>query len=288
MVFRIPDDLATDPDSRTLRLGGFCCAEYHKTITQRPRNIFVSQHMLIFVKAGAKVFRFPHGEITITAGNAIFLRRGCYLLCESLGRGAEYESLSVFFPEEEIRRFWLGLNFTGSKAAAPGAKADEPILSLPISPGLEHFRAALTDCFRSKSPFLEELLRLKFQELLLLLLDSTAGQRLRRFFDQLCAQSRRCPVEVAREHLLKPLSLADYAALSGRSLSAFKRDFVVVAKESPGRWLQQKRLAHARLLLRRSDQSVAEVCLASGFENVSHFIRAYRGRFGKTPAADRA
>ena len=43
----------------------------------------------------------------------------------------------------------------------------------------------------------------------------------------------------------------------------------------------------ARDLLRQTSLSVLETALACGFASASHFSRAYRGRFGHSPRAER-
>ena len=96
-MLRIPGDMINDPAGAWLQAGGFCFGEYRKDVTQEPRNVLVTENTLIFVTKGAKVFRFPESEWTVPAGKAIFLRKGCYLLCESLRNDQQYESLSVFF-----------------------------------------------------------------------------------------------------------------------------------------------------------------------------------------------
>lgn len=47
--------------------------------------------------------------------------------------------------------------------------------------------------------------------------------------------------------------------------------------------LNQMRLRTASSLLRESSLTVLEVCLASGYQDVSHFHRCFRKRFGTTP-----
>jgi AraC-like DNA-binding protein len=47
--------------------------------------------------------------------------------------------------------------------------------------------------------------------------------------------------------------------------------------------LNQMRLRTASSLLRESSLTVLEVCLASGFQDLSHFHRCFRRRFATTP-----
>ncbi|MBP3300240.1 MAG: helix-turn-helix domain-containing protein [Clostridia bacterium] len=51
---------------------------------------------------------------------------------------------------------------------------------------------------------------------------------------------------------------------------------------SPKRYLETKKLAYSRILLREG-KSVAEACMEAGFGDVSGYIRLFRNRFGTTP-----
>lgn len=50
------------------------------------------------------------------------------------------------------------------------------------------------------------------------------------------------------------LSTERFATLTGRSLSAFKRDFKEIYDETPNRWLVKKRLQEACFLIDKRDQ----------------------------------
>jgi len=83
--------------------------------------------------------------------------------------------------------------------------------------------------------------------------------------------------------VLEPLTLAELAALSNRSLATFKRDFQRHYGVSPRQWINRRRLEHAQLLLRQTAQKISDIALSCGFESVSHFIRIFRKEYGATP-----
>lgn len=83
------------------------------------------------------------------------------------------------------------------------------------------------------------------------------------------------------------LSLEEMSKLTGRSLSAFKKDFVKLFGTSPQRWLVNKRLERAHYLLNKSADSVATIAYECGFENTSHFSRVYKLKYGETPTTSR-
>ena len=81
----------------------------------------------------------------------------------------------------------------------------------------------------------------------------------------------------------KPLSIEDYAYLTGRSLSSFRRDFIDHYGISPKQWLIDKRLEKARDLLEKNNTTVSQIALEVGYENFSHFVKAFHKKYGIPP-----
>lgn len=79
------------------------------------------------------------------------------------------------------------------------------------------------------------------------------------------------------------LTLKEYARISSRSLAAFKKEFFEYYHTTPGKWLTNKRLKHARMLLKTTKQSITEIAFDSGFENISHFCRIFKEKFDLSP-----
>lgn len=85
------------------------------------------------------------------------------------------------------------------------------------------------------------------------------------------------------ENFDKPLDIEDYAYLTGRSISTFRRDFKSKYTISPKKWLIEKRLEKASLLLKGKNDSVTSIALQVGYENTSHFIKAFQKEFNISP-----
>ena len=66
-------------------------------------------------------------------------------------------------------------------------------------------------------------------------------------------------------------------------MSAFKREFEAQFHASPAHWIKQKRLEQAAFLLKNANKNVSEVSMEIGYESVSHFIKAYKEKYGFTP-----
>jgi len=85
------------------------------------------------------------------------------------------------------------------------------------------------------------------------------------------------------------VSIDRFAFLTGRSLSAFKRDFRQIFHETPSRWLVLKRLQEAYFLIDQKARKPSDIYLDLGFETLSHFSFAFKKKYGLTPTelADR-
>ncbi|WP_036519175.1 helix-turn-helix transcriptional regulator [Nocardia sp. 348MFTsu5.1] len=84
------------------------------------------------------------------------------------------------------------------------------------------------------------------------------------------------------------LTVDQIAAAAGLSRAHFTRAFTKAFGQSPHLYLQTRRLERAAALLRNTDYSVADVCVAVGLRSVGSFTTSFKRTFGETPAHYRA
>jgi AraC family transcriptional regulator len=85
------------------------------------------------------------------------------------------------------------------------------------------------------------------------------------------------------EHLAEDLAIATLAALIPMSQFHFARAFKVAIGEPPHRYIMQRRIERAKVLLSIKRLSVAEVSYQTGFSSQSHFTAQFRKAVGMTP-----
>ena len=78
-------------------------------------------------------------------------------------------------------------------------------------------------------------------------------------------------------------SIADIAAECGVSSSYFAKAFKQVTGAPPHAWLLMKRIERAKQLMSKMDTGLAEIALACGFVDQSHFSRAFLKSEGCSP-----
>lgn len=84
--------------------------------------------------------------------------------------------------------------------------------------------------------------------------------------------------------IITSLTIEDLASRCCISLSTFKRHFNERFAHSPHRWFVRCRLDIAERVATQANISVADLAAICGFSNASHFIHAFRSRFGATPS----
>jgi AraC-like DNA-binding protein len=94
--------------------------------------------------------------------------------------------------------------------------------------------------------------------------------------------------DLADRRYAEPLTVDDLAAAAHLSRAHFSREFKRAFGESPYGYLLTRRLERAASLLRGTDWSVADICMAVGLTSVGSFTSSFAGAYGKTPTAYRA
>jgi AraC-like DNA-binding protein len=162
----------------------------------------------------------------------------------------------------------------------------EPVMLLKSRETLKGFFLSMSSYFAETQEPDPLLLELKFKELVLNIADNAFNKDLLSYFCSLLYEPQAILLKrVIENNFCYNLKLEVFAELSNRSLSAFKRDFEKLFHSTPGRWLLEKRLHHALHLMSNRNKTVSEAAFESGFENPSHFSRAFKIRFGKGPTA---
>jgi AraC-like DNA-binding protein len=100
------------------------------------------------------------------------------------------------------------------------------------------------------------------------------------------AHLRRARDLIDREYA-QPLDVAALARAALMSQAHFSRKFRDTYGQTPYGYLMARRIERAKLLLRRGDLSVTEVCLEVGCTSLGSFSASFTKLVGETPTAYR-
>ena len=276
----VPQRLFEDERVRTLmRIGNGCFL--HKTLPEPTvdREGYVSNHAVSIVLAGEQRIR-PHEAPTFGArtGEVLLVPRGLYHITDLLPERGTFQSLLCYFDDAAIHQF-LARTAVGEL----GRHAPPDHLHFGRRPDVLLFARTLLELYGRSAGSNDALLPVKTQELLHLLARAHGEAAFAHFLFGLTLPRKRRLVDFMERNFAKPLRVEDYARLTGRSLSSFRRDCLDQLGESPRRWLAARRIALAKTLLRDAQRSIAEVAAEVGYVHTSNFTRAFRKHTGQPP-----
>lgn len=93
-------------------------------------------------------------------------------------------------------------------------------------------------------------------------------------------------IQIMGNNIEDPLTPDEISGVVGLSTRQLERLFAKYIGVSPKRYYLRLRLDKARDLLRQTDLSVTEVCVACGFKSLSHFSKSYRAAYGISPGLE--
>ena len=94
--------------------------------------------------------------------------------------------------------------------------------------------------------------------------------------------------DLADARYSEPLDVVAMARAARLSPAHFSREFRQAFGETPHQYLLTRRLERAAALLRTTDWSVADICVAVGLTSVGSFTTSFGRTFGMSPTAYRA
>lgn len=255
-------------------------AYYDCPQSRHREDIFTHHSYLTFIIHGSKLIHRAGKTWTFTQGSCEFVKKGAFIQEVFLNEG--HRAITFYLPDhylqqliQEYRRFYrnkISLN-----------QPTEPIIELAVNETTARFVQTMLAFFGQEASPAEDVLEERFRELFYALLINPDNHPLVTYLNSLTDRSRISLYEVMEANYMYNLALSDYARIACRSLATFKREFTTVFDTTPGKWLMQKRLSYAQVLLDTTEKSIADIVFESGFENGSHFSRVFKERFGTAP-----
>lgn len=281
-IVRIPKGLTVAPYHQSiLKMNGLSVIESCLHTKGRAGAMFLEDHLLLFVLEGVYAIRYGQEEYVVRKNQMVLLKKSILVEYRKYGEPGNDDLLDymMFFLKDDLLKDFLKL--ANVKADEAGESA--PVFVNDVTERLLKYVESLKPYFDEPDKIDRELIRIKLLELLFDL--ASADKNVMQQLLQLKQPARSNISVTVEENLLNPVSLADLAYLSGRSLSSFKRDFQAIYNMPPSQWIREKRLDKAKELLSGTGMSVTDVCYIAGFESVAHFSRAFKKHFGYSPSS---
>ena len=280
--FVVPRLFTQEKRFSTLPVDDFSWIEYRQYEEQHRTSVLTTTSLFVVILSGKKIIHAQEGDMILEAGSAFFAEKGSYIMSEILSSENTYRTLLFFIGDTFLESF-LTTHYPQKKVTSSKHSA-RTICKIELSPLLQASVQSAIPYFLHDSGHSNKLIGLKMQEVLLNIIDGDKDGQLLELLQTINSRRRRNLNRLLDKYYRKPITIEELAALSGRSLSSFKRDFKEVFNDSPKRWINNRRLETAKQLILHSEQNISEICFEVGFENISYFSQLFKKKFGHSPS----
>lgn len=257
----------------------FMILEYKCPIDVEKMQLLLEMNFITYIISGKKDWITGDKTFHVTQGDAIFVRKGVYTIRQYFEVD---HCVLVFFVHDDFIRHFLREN-KGITIPSTEVCVDDQIFRLQVNDSLQSLFYSIYTYLKMGKDIPNNLVELKFKELLFNIVLNDNHRSLAQFFSSINRTVKSNLDDVMLKNFRHDLELEEYAHMCGRSLSAFKRDFKSTYDQTPGKWLNHKRLEYASALLLTSDLNINEICFESGFRNSSHFNKAFKDKYQIPP-----
>lgn len=263
-------------------LNDLICIEYTCPVEDEHLGIYAESDYLIHVLSGKKTWKTIHGVWEVEAGQTLYVKKGASIVTQHFDD--DFCMLGFFLPDDLIRA-----SLDESIAKVPFDKSvhahDFTATELITESYMDGFFQSMLTYFREDKQPPDSLLKLKLKELLVNIVFNCKNPLLISYLKSITVNSSPSLPHIMETNYCFNLKLEEFAKMSHRSLSTFKRDFFNHYNTTPGKWLLEKRLDFAATKLLTDNSSISEVAFDSGFEDLSHFSRSFKKKFKISPSS---
>jgi AraC-like DNA-binding protein len=254
--------------------------EYTCMQEENKLGIWSNNNYFAFISSGKKAWKTIYHTYEVNEGDILFIKKGANLTHQFFNN--KFCAVFVFIPDDFIKTF-LKKNPSFLNASQKDLSGQDAVLRVEPDELLENYYHSIRSYLSLSQKPNENLLILKFEELLFSLFTNEKHRTLTDYFISLCQNQTYHMSRVMEENFAYNLKLEDYAQLCHMSLSTFKKTFKQQYHTTPAAWLQQKKLELAYQRVLNTDLNISQVSLECGFEDPSHFIRVFKQKYDLTP-----
>lgn len=275
-IFNLPDDSSPDHDAERIIFQDYTAhpgAFKGRGVLQR--------HAISLVISGEKTMHFAEKTVHARDGEFHFLSAGNCVVTMNLLGTTPFRSILIFFDHKTLSDFHLKYETLTRDTRHSTNVATEPYLSFKKDAFVTNFIHSISLLLQSSYKFSPEMRLLKFEELMLYILEKYPSSLLSFHEPGNRHPDDRGIRKAVETNITNNINVEELAFLCNMSLSTFKRRFIKLYGMPPTEWFVQQRMKLAKELLQHEKPS--EIYYKVGYESHSSFSQAFRKTFGKSP-----
>lgn len=251
---------------------------YKTTEDIQKTKIILSKNTISFLKHGVKAVFGDDKNVNINKECFVMMKAGNCLMTETVSSSVRnYESILLFFTDEEILRF-----LEKYKHFKSGVSENRAIYIFDYDDYIRKFVDSLEQILNMSKDVQSTILQSKFEEIMLYLVHRHSADFLKSLVQNIDSKMSRL-ISVVENNKHNKLSLDELAFLCNMSASTFKRSFFKYYQTTPMKWFNEQRLNYTAFMLQTKRNRPVDIYEEAGYENLSNFVQAFKKKFGVTP-----
>jgi len=244
------------------------------------RDVYFSANSLYYVQAGSAILYYGNTEVTLKTGEMALIKQHSKINIQKIKdkkENKDFQSVIFYLFPDFITEFLKNKKEFKNKSA----NSEKSIIQLGKKSQLKTFSESLLPLFNNSKSDKTVIKAKTFEALNVLLLQD---KNIAAF---LFANGKPVKIDLYEfmlNNILYDYSTKDLAQLTGRSLSAFKRDFEEIFNTSPHNWILSKKIDYAEELLKTKSMKAKDVYHLLSFKELSHFSAAFKKLKGVSPS----
>lgn len=245
-------------------------------------KLYNTHNQILFSLGGKRIFHQGNQSWTITKDVSYMVKRIAFH--QEVQDDIKGWKVLAFYIKDDYFKYILDeyrsfLNFNNLPKSN-----NEKLLYIHINDRIRECYLSMIPYFDEGSKHPEDIIEMKFKELLYNIFTHPKNRHVLAYVNAI-SEGYITPIwEVMENNFTFNLKLNEFAQIANRSLSKFKQDFRKHYNTTPGKWLLNRRLDYAKQLITTTSYNISKIVYDCGFENLAHFSRVFKDKFGKSPS----
>lgn len=250
-------------------------------------NPMPEEACFLYMLQGQIDYKTQNQEVSVPQNDAVLLKCGNYFSQIKNNQSAKYHQIIVvhFHPIVLKNIYASDLPEIFKNPTFIDPKVDLSVINNDFL--IQKYIESLLFYFDNPKFVNEDILVLKFKEIILLLCQTRNSTTIKQILSQLFSQNSFTFKQIIESNIYSNLSLEQFADITNLSLSSFKREFKKNYNDTPANYIRNKKLEKSAELLIISEERITDIAFDCGFNSLANFSHLFTKKYNCSPSTYR-
>jgi len=263
---------------------------FEKLIIETPFKIpnpMPDEACFLYMLEGQINYKSENQKVIIPQNEAVLLKCGNYFSqIKSNSTGKNHQIIIVHFHPKILKSIYQ--SDLPKIFQLPNLIDDKIDLSVINNDFLiQKYIESLLFYFDNPSLVNEDILVLKFKEIILLLCQTKNAFVIQQILSQLFSPISFSFKQIVESNIYSNYGLEEFATMTNLSLSSFKREFKKNYNDTPANYIRNRKLEKSAELLALSEERITDIAFDCGFNDLANFSHLFTEKYNCSPSTYR-